>query len=262
MTSQAKISISVSILLHVFAFMVFAGVKIYSELAVESEMGVEFVNLKKERPMRRSAAVRPAMSIKQVKQDISREQAVVRPRHTSDVVYYTDAPQVEFSAVRAVDQIAPSRPSAMHRSMGRIGHQAVVPMQMSIAKPGTSFIQMEQKVSRERDLVPDIKPTHNVVDMTGILQRFADAVRRRVESKKRYPLAAQRAGISGEVSVRLTISRDGSLEGVLIAETSGYEILDKAAIGSVNRATPFPPIPEESGKDRIHLTIQLLFSIA
>jgi TonB family protein len=261
MTSQAKVSTIVSVLLHIVAFLVLAGVKIYSELTVKDEMGVEFVSLKKEMPLRRSVAVRPAMSLKQAKQNVSQEQAIVRPRHNSNVVFYTNAPQVEFSAVQSVGRIAAGHSGAMRRPAGRMNNQMIAPTEMSIAKPDSSFIQMETEVSSGRDLIQNIKPAYERTEVNDVLQHFADTIRRRIESQKRYPLAAQRSGISGEVDIRLTILRDGSLEDVVIAKSSGYEILDKAAIGSVRRASPFPPIPEESGKDKVHLTIQLLFNI-
>jgi TonB family protein len=252
----------VSILLHVVAFLVLAGVKIYSELKVNEEMGVEFVRLKEERLLHRSAAVRPAMSLKQSKQGVSKEQAIVRPRHNSNFAFYTNAPQVEFSVVEAIDRVSASHSGAIHRPVGRMNYQMIAPMEISAAKPGFSFVQMENKVSSGWDLIRDIKPAYKRTEINDILQHFADTVRRRIESKKRYPLVAQRAGISGEVGIKLTILRDGSLENVIITESSGYDILDKAAIGSVHRASPFPPIPEESGKDKVHLIIHLLFNIA
>jgi TonB family protein len=261
MTQQAKTSTIVSVLLHIIAFLVFAGVKIYSEITVESEMSVAFVDAQKEKLLRRSTAVRPAMSIRQTKQSVSQEQAIMRPRYKSNVVFYTSAPQVEFSVVKAIDQISARYSGTIHRPVNRLKHRMIVPMEVKVSKPDTSLVQMDCKASSGQDLACDIKPVYDRVDITNVLQGFADAVRRRIESKKRYPLAAQRSGISGEVGVRLTILRDGSLEDVMIAQSSGYDILDKAALGSVHRASPFPPIPEESGEDKVHLTISLVFEI-
>ena len=59
----------------------------------------------------------------------------------------------------------------------------------------------------------------------------------------------------------MTILKNGKLEKVEIVESSGYEILDRAALRSVRRATPFPPIPEDAGRDKVQLSIYLVFEI-
>ena len=45
--------------------------------------------------------------------------------------------------------------------------------------------------------------------------------------------------------------RDGSVEGVLVSQSSGYPVLDAAAIRIVHLAEPFPPLPK--GKDDIDI---------
>ena len=50
-----------------------------------------------------------------------------------------------------------------------------------------------------------------------------------------YPLSARRAGIEGEVVLRVTVSADGEARAVEIARSSGSEALDEAARKAIAR---------------------------
>ena len=65
-------------------------------------------------------------------------------------------------------------------------------------------------------------------------------VRQHLERYKYYPASASRRGITGDVEVGFRLRPDGSAEQVLVLASSGYEILDQAALETVNRAQPFP----------------------
>jgi protein TonB len=66
---------------------------------------------------------------------------------------------------------------------------------------------------------------------------------------KYYPDQARNRNLSGEVLVLVAVKSDGSLEKVQIERSSGIKILDEAAIQTVHLAAPFPPFPQEMGKD-------------
>ena len=70
-------------------------------------------------------------------------------------------------------------------------------------------------------------------------------VRRALAGARRYPRAAN--GASGDVVVRFVVSAAGALSGVSIIASSGNPVLDQAALDTVSRAAPFPPLPAGSG---------------
>ena len=65
----------------------------------------------------------------------------------------------------------------------------------------------------------------------GHLQRF-----------KRYPSAAH--GASGTVVVRFVLNRAGAVIETAVTKSSGNDMLDRAALDILRRASPFPPFPE------------------
>lgn len=76
----------------------------------------------------------------------------------------------------------------------------------------------------------------------------------------RYPSEARRKRIRGEVHVRFTVSRSGSVGSVRLARSSGSPILDKAALETVRRAAPFPAIPPAAGRSSWSFTVPLAFT--
>lgn len=79
-------------------------------------------------------------------------------------------------------------------------------------------------------------------------------IRRRIESKKTYPLLARKNGWEGSVLVEIEFGGDGEFEGVRLLHESGFPILDRATLAAVKEAVPFPPLP---GKVRVPVSYRL-----
>lgn len=75
----------------------------------------------------------------------------------------------------------------------------------------------------------------------------------------RYPSAAKRQRLKGEVRIRFTVARNGSVSGIRIVRSSGSSVLDQAALETVRRAAPFPRIPDEAGRSSWGFTVPLAF---
>jgi protein TonB len=63
-----------------------------------------------------------------------------------------------------------------------------------------------------------------------------------------YPEAARRNRLYGSPILTVNINANGSLESVDVYRSSGYKILDAAAVKIVEMSAPFPPFPEEMRK--------------
>jgi protein TonB len=70
-----------------------------------------------------------------------------------------------------------------------------------------------------------------------------------------------RSSRAGRVVVLVTISPSGELISRTIAESSGSDILDNAALATVDRSAPFPAMPRELGPDPLELRIPFEFSV-
>ena len=59
-----------------------------------------------------------------------------------------------------------------------------------------------------------------------------------------YPQASLRYGIYGSLQMLVTVRSDGQLEAIEILTSSGYAVLDEAAVRIVRLAAPFPPFSD------------------
>jgi periplasmic protein TonB len=91
---------------------------------------------------------------------------------------------------------------------------------------------------------------------------FAQDVRTRIERKKIYPDTARDLGMTGEVEVLYELDRNGNLLRAEITTSSGYKLLDQAALKAVKSAT-YKSFPDDAwlGMANKVFRTKLVFSI-
>lgn len=128
------------------------------------------------------------------------------------------------------------------------------------ASAGPSPVQLPvAPVSPTATTIPD-KPS--VVANAVAEGRFAQDVRSRIEKRKVYPESAMALGMTGTVEVSYVLDRSGVLQSATVAGSSGYPLLDQAALRAV-RAAAYSPMaadmwPNEKQKE---FRTKVVFSI-
>jgi TonB family protein len=101
---------------------------------------------------------------------------------------------------------------------------------------------LPRKFPENPPTAPDNPSTSNID--TGVVRGlFAGKVRQRIANAKYYPRIARRRGIEGQPVVAFTLDKGGHLMEAGLAKTSGYQLLDQAALEAVQQAAPYPEIP-------------------
>ncbi|WP_455270648.1 energy transducer TonB [Rhizobium herbae] len=134
-------------------------------------------------------------------------------------------------------------------------------------KAGDAGKQVETVTKGQADGVEGAAATASTGKKGKIAQAFGNAaesnykgkVRSKVQRHFRYPKSADRAGLSGTVTVAFTISASGGVASVRIVNGSGSPVLDDAALNAVRKAEPFPKIPEGANRSRWPFVIPLQF---
>jgi periplasmic protein TonB len=88
-------------------------------------------------------------------------------------------------------------------------------------------------------------------------RKYLGKLRTHLERAKVNP----RTTLIGTAVVRLTVKSDGELLEHKIVKSSGSEVLDNAALASIEKAAPFPAIPDEVGRDTIEVSVPFKFSV-
>jgi len=85
-------------------------------------------------------------------------------------------------------------------------------------------------------------------------------IKRQIEQVWGYPNEAQRKGITGELTLRFQISRDGNLTNVRLIHGSGYNVLDEAALQAVKSAAPYYPFPVTIDRETLAILANFIYS--
>lgn len=94
----------------------------------------------------------------------------------------------------------------------------------------------------------------NRVGGEGGTSAILQQIRNKIERNKYYPLIAKRSRIEGSPLIEFKIKNDGSVEYVILKQSSGSTILDEAAAATVHQAAPYPFYPEPIALN-IHYTL-------
>jgi TonB family protein len=72
---------------------------------------------------------------------------------------------------------------------------------------------------------------------------------------------AARRGTGGRVAVGIAISRDGAVRDAWLAETSGSDSLDQAAVAAVQASNPLGALPADFTGDRLVLRVRFSYNL-
>jgi protein TonB len=90
---------------------------------------------------------------------------------------------------------------------------------------------------------------------------YLEMVRFKIERHKEYPEPARTGQVEGSVTVRFTITTQGTVREIGVARSSRRALLDEAAIQAVKKAAPFPKPPGRLFKGDVPLEITIVFEL-
>ncbi len=100
------------------------------------------------------------------------------------------------------------------------------------------------------------------MDTRNYLYRpYLSLLRQKIESIWVYPPEAEQRRIYGDLQIRFTIKKDGSLGDVELVRTSGYKMLDDAAIKALKDGAPYWPLPDSWGKREYTILGHFVYSM-
>ncbi len=70
-----------------------------------------------------------------------------------------------------------------------------------------------------------------------------------------YPGRARQLGQEGVCLLRVTITRDGNVKGVILKESSGYPLLDNEAMRAVQKGASYGPLPSAYPKNELNIMV-------
>jgi protein TonB len=132
-------------------------------------------------------------------------------------------------------------------------HQAEIKPDTDLLARSVAIARLQARIDKEWDDYQK-RPRKRFIGARAKEYRFARYVedwRLKMEriGTLNYPQDARREKIYGSLQLTVQIRSDGSLVSVHIDRSSGYKVLDDAAIRIVHLAAPFAPFPPDIAKD-------------
>ena len=111
----------------------------------------------------------------------------------------------------------------------------------------------EAPVSPARQVQPSLD--------TVALKAFGEVLARAIGKRKDYPRLARIRNWQGTTELKLQIGPDGKLQDVHVGHSSGFEVLDAAAVQMVHNAAPLPDVPEALRGRELTMTVPVVFKL-
>jgi len=97
------------------------------------------------------------------------------------------------------------------------------------------------------------------VDFRPYLTQILATVRRNWMNV--IPESVLRLGRRGQTAIQFSVSRSGGVIKLVIANSSGSDPLDRAAVAGISASNPFPPLPAEFKGERIVLQFNFAYNM-
>lgn len=122
--------------------------------------------------------------------------------------------------------------------------------------------QSEEIVVEETKPKPLPKEIVEVINpQEEAILRYQDMVKQKIESCRQYPSWARKRKFEGISYIVFTLLSNGVAEDIKFVHSSGFDVLDREAVSTVKRASPFKPIPEKFNCSRLTMEVAIVFQM-
>ena len=161
-------------------------------------------------------------------ESVAQERTVVRPVEPASQPAHVESASLSPShEPERESPLTTHEPTSLDTPPPQVSHQSPVPSSLS-ARPDYSWL--------------------------------SETILRRVEELKRYPAEARLDRAEGKVVLKAVIRGDGSVDDVVVYQSSGYRSLDHAAVELLKRAAPFR-LSRPLGKSQMMVKIPMNYRL-
>ncbi len=136
-------------------------------------------------------------------------------------------------------------------------------VKQEIQPKGLSENIKEEKPTREERTAKEVSygDEKEINLKEELMLDYQKAVKEKIAKCRKYPYWARKQGFEGKVHLKFTILSTGAVKDIKIVKSSGFNVLDKEAISTIKRASPFPPIPSELKTSSLSMELSIVFKL-
>ncbi len=130
-------------------------------------------------------------------------------------------------------------------------------------KPQDSQDKLETLEEQSPDDEQSYEASKKRIDIDPVqlaVNQFMGDLYRALTAAQFYPEEAKEQELEGRVIVRFTVKSNGQVENLEIIQSSGHDVLDKAALETINKASPFAALPDQLNRKKLTFSLPINFA--
>lgn len=173
-----------------------------------------------------------------------------------EMIETVDIPPVQASDVpEPVEEIKPELTDVLTSTEGKNEEQVVAEEPKPVEEERPVAVPVEEQAPQVATLIEQSSGAAQEGGDTTQRRAYLGQVRKTLERSKVNP----RSTMSGTVMIRFTVGTKGELLSRIVLQSSGSKILDDAAMAALDRAAPFPPLPQEIAGGPLEVQVPFRF---
>jgi protein TonB len=190
-----------------------------------------------------------------VEQGIALE-GVAKFGEAEEMIETVDIPPVQATAEpRVVEEIEPELTDVVTSSESTHEEQVVAEEPKPVEEEKPVAVPIEEQAPQVATLIEKSSGAEQQGGDTTLRMAYLGTLRKTLERSKVNP----RSRLTGTVLIRFTVGPTGQVLSREVQKSSGSKLLDEAAMAALDRASPFPPMPEELARGPIEVQVPFKF---
>lgn len=190
-----------------------------------------------------------------VEQGIALE-GVAKLGDAEEMIETVDIPPVQATEEpKPVEQVEPDLTNVVTSTESTNEEQVVAEEPPPLEEEEPAEVQVQEQAPQVATLIEKSSGAAQVGGDATARRLYLGTLRKSLERSKVNP----RSRLSGTVLVRFTVGPTGQVLSREIKSSSGSKVLDDAAIAALDRAAPFPPMPENVASGPIEVQVPFNF---
>ncbi|MEC8426856.1 MAG: TonB family protein, partial [Pseudomonadota bacterium] len=165
----------------------------------------------------------------------------------------------DIAATETVAEPEATTPATQSTEPQPESEQPVKPKESQVKVASQSKKLAEQ--ARRQQLAQQLAEEEKAAKILLSRQLYQSELLRHTYKNIRYPSRAVERGQEGSIRVEITVTRDGQLAAMQELENSKFSLLNKAAKRSIERSSPYPPVPEDLEGEEFTFTLPIVFRL-
>jgi protein TonB len=173
-----------------------------------------------------------------------------------EMIETVDIPPIQAAEVpQPVEEIEPELTDVVTSTEGKHDEQVMSEEPKPVDEDRPQEVPVEEQAPQVATLIEKSSGAAQEGGDTTQRRAYLGQVRKTLERSKVNP----RSTISGTVLIKFTVGPKGELLSRTVQQSSGSKILDEAAMAALDRAAPFPPLPQEIATGPLEVQVPFRF---